>query len=350
MANTEDDCAETKVGLEYDANGPLLFAAISMQELMRQASIYDLPRGSKEESPIQNNQTVHGSQRRGERSQIEDCAGVSYTAPRGVKWSGNFFSFLNQMASPVKAMGKSGTTALLLALQPDNSIHAAHIGDCEGIIVFYNRDSKAIELHRLTKPHHVNDPDEREKLIRNGASIYQAENDPTEFRIEDNTKKRGLNLSRTIGDVNFHGMLHTPDLSFFSMTKHLSANPHLVPVALVSLTDGVMLDPPKRNSLDKLQTAIDFWYQNHRTEVALGQFLTATASWMKKGDESDNMTIVVVDLAIPRSQDVVINMCDGHGGAEAAQFVSRNFQQAVIGWCNSDLAIAMAGKENVKQG
>lgn len=84
----------------------------------------------------------------------------------------------------------------------------AHLGDTRA--VGYMKG----EYYELTHDHRPSDPKEKERLKKNGVSMY---NDGYSIRIRG--KVADVNFSRSIGDWNVDGLIRKPAISDYNITN-----------------------------------------------------------------------------------------------------------------------------------
>jgi serine/threonine protein phosphatase PrpC len=150
----------------------------------------------------------------------------------------------------------------------------------------------------------------------------------------DNKKGRGLGMTRSLGDNNFPGLSHEPEITTLDYSNFKKP-----PVGILMMTDGIC-SPTKFTDSD-ITAMINLWVVLHETEgfkeLNLAQFITYCARYKREGD--DNMSVMSCfdfpindsGLAARRKENQILLMDDGHGGDEVCTIL----QQTVIKWGTS---------------
>lgn len=169
--------------------------------------------------------------------------------------------------------GCTATSILIWKLQDDRAyIQGANVGDSMAILINFADQSS---IYNLTEDHRLSNPNERERLERNGIPIG-----------EETRRLYGLNLARALGDR----FLKDEDLG-------LSAEPSISPVHEIDADHGAILVIASDGLWDVLsidqvgQLAIKVDQESHGTVSEIAAAIVREAQSM--GSRDDITTLVV---------------------------------------------------------
>jgi len=125
---------------------------------------------------------------------------------------------------------RAGSTATV-AIVTRSKIHLGNVGDSRAVIGCLDTKGN-LYAKRLSKDHHLDDPAERERVLKAGALV-----------VEDRIFGSGLsiNMTRALGDLNFKTPYNHASKDFISSDAHVSEPVALGPLVqfLVIATDGL---------------------------------------------------------------------------------------------------------------
>lgn len=187
-------------------------------------------------------------------------------------------------------LSTSGAT-VSLALREGYRVQVAWLGDARAMVASVTGTKCKVDL--LTPTHTTENPKERERIVRKGASLRREPKYGAErlFRPGENVRTPGLFATRTLGDFDAwaYGVIWQPDIQKTSFDG--------APGFVLLATDGLweVLDGPPATLLE--QIAGDNTLENHGPQWASRQLLSnATDKWLDvEGGFCDDVTCLILD-------------------------------------------------------
>lgn len=178
----------------------------------------------------------------------------------------------------------SGTTAVAV-LVCGHDLWIGNVGDSRALVVQSDGGTVA-----LTSDHKVNDPKEKERILAQGGTITEEENEAARVVCNSHEGSRfALGMSRSIGDLRFasSGVIHSADVSHHKI--------HESDQWLIMATDGIWEFIENQEAVDIVKSS----WEQHKDATMACRALIARAKdlWFEiEGDYRDDITVTIVDL------------------------------------------------------
>jgi len=182
--------------------------------------------------------------------------------------------FLNKLRAD-----RAGSTATVIVVTGDY-IHCGNVGDSRAIMGMIN-SSGALTALRLSKDHHLDDPEEKRRILNAGGIVLSG-------RVVG--EQSAINMSRALGDLNFKTPLNRAKKDFISADAFVCEPVKITPNVqfIVLASDGLWNEMD-----DDLRVAL---HVDERRHAGLGpdEISRELADKCAKEPLSDNVTVVTV--------------------------------------------------------
>lgn len=185
----------------------------------------------------------------------------------------------------------SGSTCILI-FHIDNTLVISNIGDSRAIAIKYFDALKEYTVEELSHDHKPENPEEKERIEKNGGEVHQCKEDDGEiggpYRVwAKNEKYPGLAMSRSLGDTvaKSIGVIYDPDITVKNIDNTYKC--------LVLASDGVW----EFLSNEDVMKIIQPYYEKKDADGGSKAIVEkARELWMKEDVIIDDITVVVVFL------------------------------------------------------
>lgn len=256
------------------------------------------------------NQRAYISSGQGMRYDMEDTANIIVISDIDKFLDNDIPTFLFQLILNLqnelqkqthqKRFYTPGST-LNLSLQLKGAIYTANVGDSRAILL-ERKGKKAFNARALSWDHKPTDPDERERIEREGG------------RVGINNRLNGsLALSRALGDCVHDGLgiSHEPDLTFVEVDPNDDDY-------IINCCDGVV-DVMREKDIAEFFNHIDIT-DNPANQLRREAYLRGS---------TDNITVCFTPIVKNPDIAVLSYVADGHGGKEVSDFIYEHMRNLV---------------------
>lgn len=233
-------------------------------------------------------------------------------------------SIFKKTAAEIEKEGASksaqhvGSTANVVYIcnldEKKKSIITANAGDSRAVLITVDKSGNA-KAERLSCDHTPSDKRERARISNAGGMVR-------EKRLCYDNGKPNISVSRGFGDLDTKGVSAEPEISHKEITMQDGCKYYLVQTC-----DG-MFEHLHEGNLAAITK--DLVKKSNDKAVSSETLAKAFVCAAFNSGSGDNITCNVAEITKEQTNDVVIGVFDGHGGAEVAKF-AKSAMETYIG-------------------
>ena len=205
-----------------------------------------------------------------------------------------------------------GSTCVTVHISDAGMLTAAQLGDSYVFLYVYNRETGLGHIENLVSTHNVFNKKELNRVKKAGAII--SDDDDGTYIVKSRNSREGVQVTRSFGDKKYgrNIVISRPEIKSWNLNEHLK--PEHEVYAIVA-SDGIFQPRMHRHVIAKA--------------IKEGKNIAEEIARRSIDVTEDNVSVLVCRLN-GQHQNLVLNICDGHGSRIIPQMVSDLLHDSLV--------------------